>query len=748
MHTAGNGRLVGLGVSQQQFQLDPAEIQRLTTSGLSIGGMTSGSIYVGGITSVNSATVTGVVSMAAISDDSQVIFSSQEAAFNQVGIQADNGIILTKDLITATGDLTLNGDYDNSSTGDDHNKIVVSGDRILQAQALLTVEAQSGGIERTGVGTLKLIGGDGVYINNDVVSLTPNQPIEIQSDLNADGGGTATVKPGRTINSANGKIFITAADLDLGNLNSGSATVTISVSKQDLSIGLGLTSKDLTVTGPELQGITSTGLIVGGTVNSDLIVHGVEAANVAAITEVVTLLAVAAAKVITFTTTPSTFNQLSVQAGNGVNLNAGITTVVGDLLIDGDSNNLQTGISGDKIIIANGKTLFGYERLTLQSQSGGIFHSALTLKARNGVVINDNMSGQNAGRALMINADQDSDGTGAFTVKAGIAMTSLDSEISITAADIDVLGALSSGTEGISLHASGMDRTIGLGASTATQQMHLGDSEMANIVSGVLTIGNQHNADLIVEQIEDSSNANIGSLNIVALKSTRTVTFTSAPSFFNKGISVQAMGGVTLSQSVVTKSSQTTLRAGTGTLTIMSTKSLSTTNQDLFMTSDDFDIQTGVMLDAGTGVVTVGTETARTVGAGTNTEQMNLDLLEIQRIQARGLTVGGGVSASLSVLVEGVTSDASSGIFEFVKFVAAIDDSKVTFAGSASTFSALGAQADNGITVDSTIIATTGYMHLDGDMDRDNKGDSDNSIRFADAMTVQAKTYLTLEALT
>jgi hypothetical protein len=98
--------------------------------------------------------------------------------------------------------------------------------------------------------------------------------------------------------------------------------------------------------------------------------------------------------------------------------------------------------------------------------------------------------------------------------------------------------------------------------------------------------------------------------------------------------------------------------------------------------------------------------------------------------------------------VEGVTAAASAGITEFVKFVASVDDSQIKFAGSASTFSALGAQADNGIIVDSTIIATSGYMHLDGDMDRDNKGDNNNSIQFADEMTVQAKTFLTLESLT
>jgi len=152
------------------------------------------------------------------------------------------------------------------------------------------------------------------------------------------------------------------------------------------------------------------------------------------------------------------------------------------------------------------------------------------------------------------------------------------SRISITAADIDVLGSLVAGTQGINMHASGYDRTIGLG-STA-QDMHLADAELGNIWTADLTIGNQHSGNFIVDGVQDASTRTIGTFNLVAMKHARSVSFVTSASAFNKGITVQAMSGVILSESVTTKNSQTILRAGTGSLSVISSKGISTTDQD------------------------------------------------------------------------------------------------------------------------------------------------------------------------
>jgi hypothetical protein len=481
IHTSGVGRTIGIGVSAKDLHLDATEVQRLTTSGLSIGGMSSGSVTVGGVSEFQSSSVGGIVTIAATSDDAQVSFSAQEAAFGAVAAQADNGIFLDSDMVTQSGNLTLDADIDHSATDDPNNSITISGERLLQSSHVLTLDSTSAGIQRSGTGTVKIIGGEGVILNVNINSTTPGQPLEIQADNNADGVGILTIRPGKTVDSADGPIIITAADIDIGNIVSGAAATTISTSKPTLTIGVGLTSKDLTLTGTELRSITATGLTIGSNLNSDVTVDGVEAADTTSITDVVTLMAMDPTKTITFSNSPSTFNAMAALSGNGVSVSTTVTTIVGDLVIDGDADDTKTGSFGDKVTIASDTTLTAYQTLILDSMSGGITHvGALTLNAREGVVLNDDMSGQQIERALQINADVDSNGIGSFTVKAGISVNSEHSMIRITAADIDVLGSLSSGTQGIHMHASGVDRTIGLGATA--QDMHLADAELAILI--------------------------------------------------------------------------------------------------------------------------------------------------------------------------------------------------------------------------------------------------------------------------
>jgi hypothetical protein len=748
IHTSGSGRTIGVGASAQQMHVDASEISRMTSSGLSIGGGDSGSITVGGVSSTESSKITGLVSFNAISDDAKIIFSAQQSLFSAVAAIADNGIEVGSNMLTLTGDLLMNGDADQSSVGDDNNQISVSGDRVLEAAGRLTLDATSGGIVRAGTGVLQLNGGEGVVINDDVVSQTAGQQLTINSDTNNDGQGTFTVKSGRTVDSNNGLVLITAADVDLSFINSGAAPTVVTVSQQGLKIGLGATSKDLWLSGPELQKVTATGMVIGSDRNADVEIDGIQQAESAAITGMVTVVANAAGRFITFTATRSTFNGLAAQAGNGVNVNSGITTVVGNAVIDGDSDKTQTGNFADRITVASEMTLTAANTLILDSLSGGITHvGRMTLNGREGVIINDNMSGQQIERGLQINADYDSNGVGAFTLKNGITVDSSNSFIRITAADIDVLGALTSGTQEISMHASGTDRTIGIGSTV--RDMHLADSELGQISTTGLAIGNQHNGDMVIDGIQDASTTTIGVLSFVATKEDRTVEFSNNPSNFNKGITVQAMGGVRLLTAFTSKNSVTTFRAGTGTFTVAASRTVLTTNQNLVITADDIDLKNLAGFDAGTGVVTITTESAKTIGVGgSGTEQMNIELAEMTNIVASGLTVGRSGSLNKSIKVQGVPAAASSGISDFVSLIAAVDDSRITFTGVASTFSALGAQADNGITVDTTIIATSGYMHLNGDFDESNRGDDDNSIAFTDGLTIQAKTTLTLESAT
>jgi len=748
IHTAGAGRQIGVGISSQQMHIDATEIQRVTSTGLSIGGADSGTITVGGVSVADSNGIVGLISLLAIADDAKVVFLAQQSMFAAVAAIADNGIEVGSNMVTLAGHLILDGDADDSGTDDNNNKIIVSGNQLLEAFDILTLDSTSGGIVRSGVGVLQLKGGNGIIINDDIMSANQGQQMVVSADTNADATGTLTVSTGKTVHSNDGAILITASDVDIGLLHSGTAVTKISVSKPALTIGLGATSKDLHISSPELQRITASGMILGNSVNGDAVIDGVKASESAHISSILTLLAGASNRLITFTRTRSTFNSLAAQAANGVNVNSGLTSVVGDITVDGDSDTTRTGNFADRVTIASDMTLTSQKTLTIDSLSGGITHvGQLTLNARDGVVLNDNMDGQQIERGLRINADSESDGIGSFTLKSGITVDSKHSIITITAADIDVFGSLTSGTQAISLHASGVNRTIAIGSTT--QDMHLADSEIGHISSNGLIIGTQHNGDILINGVQDSSTSTIATLTLVATKHQRFVKFASTVSSFNKGIVVQAMSGIVVEESVTTKNTATVLSAGTGTFTVFSSRTMLTTNQDLVITADDIDLRTGAAIDAGSAVVSITTQSPRTMGVGgAGTEQMNIELPEMANIFAAGLTIGRDGSPNRDIKVDGVPASASAGITEFVSLIAAVDDSRINFVGSASTFAALGAQADNGITVDTTIITTSSYMHLNGDVDRSNNGDDDNSITFADGLTISAQTVLTLEGQT
>jgi hypothetical protein len=90
--------------------------------------------------------------------------------------------------------------------------------------------------------------------------------------------------------------------------------------------------------------------------------------------------------------------------------------------------------------------------------------------------------------------------------------------------------------------------------------------------AGGLTVGSSLTGSLLVDGISDGSSDKIATLTLIATKHTQLVTFKTTASSFNKGIVLQAMGGVVLSESVTTKNQPVLIRTGTGTLTVQSAK--------------------------------------------------------------------------------------------------------------------------------------------------------------------------------
>jgi hypothetical protein len=308
---------------------------------------------------------------------------------------------------------------------------------------------------------------------------------------------------------------------------------------------------------------------------------------------------------------------MAAQADNGVLVATSLTARNDIVYVDADFDNSSTADSDNTIAFANGVTLTAETLLTLEATTGSIVPAGeLSLIAGSGIVVWDNMiSTANGASALVMNADFESGGDGTLTIVGDATVQSNDSTIVVTAWDLDVSGTMSAATKAMTIHGGAVDQTIGMGGTA--MDMSMTDAEVGRMTAtGGLTVGSTTNGNIVVDGLVDSSTDELGRVVLVATQDARLVVFDGIATSFNKGITVQAAGGVVLSASATTKSLETIVRTGTGTLTVVSTITLSTTDQLLTVTADDIDIQGDGAVTSGTKVATVATHTSITVGLG------------------------------------------------------------------------------------------------------------------------------------
>ena len=180
----------------------------------------------------------------------------------------------------------------------------------------------------------------------------------------------------------------------------------------------------------------------------------------------------------------------------------------------------------------------------------------------------------------------------------------------------------------------------------------------------------------------------------------------------HKGVVFTASNGIVLSSSLTTQGTPTTIDAGTGTLTLDNSKTLDTTDRLLTITADDVDFK-GDSVDSGTAAMVINTWTStHTIGLGVTTTNMDIDGAELEVLTTSGGLTIGSLGASSSITVTGITKANSDGITGIVTMLATVDDSKITFATTPSTFHALAAQADNAVVGDVDLTATYGILYL------------------------------------
>ena len=136
-------------------------------------------------------------------------------------------------------------------------------------------------------------------------------------------------------------------------------------------------------------------------------------------------------------------------------------------------------------------------------------------------------------------------------------------------------GDFNGGTASLMMHGSKINQTIGVGETS--KDMHISNLELGRLSAlAGMTLGSSDNGSITGDGISDSNSDTVGTITLLATKQSKLVTFKTTASSFNAGIVVQSLGGIIMSESVTTKNDSTDLITGTGTLTVVAGKSLST----------------------------------------------------------------------------------------------------------------------------------------------------------------------------
>ncbi len=334
----GSSGNINVGVIPPSIPMDPnppmvissAELALITTNNLQIGGGNTQTIFVNAVAGTDTANIGGTVTMLA---NNSIRFIAAPSTFKALDASARNGIVVNANLTTTVGDLSLNGDSNTASDGDD--SITIASGKTLDSAGILSLRSSTGGI--TGNGSLTLLAANGMSLFDN---LTTSGTTTIDADHNADNTGTLVVSSGRTISTSGSDLFISAADLTLdGSINANQGAVSITRSGMG-TIGLGTALGDMGLSGEEMGRIIATGLTVGGSTITGMIIDGVTATNSNGIVGTTRLEAGAGS--MTFSGVASTFNALDARASGGMTISAALTTDSGTMRLDGNSDGVGT----------------------------------------------------------------------------------------------------------------------------------------------------------------------------------------------------------------------------------------------------------------------------------------------------------------------------------------------------------------------------------------------------------------------
>lgn len=464
-----NAGTIGVGDATGAMTITGAELSRMTGDELAIGGANTTGITVDGVAESDVMNL-NKVTLDATRDDATITFSGSASVFEALMAMADDGITVGVDLSATQGDLILDGDADNAA--DTTDRLSIASGVTLSTEPMggdVSLRATTGGIVADGSlvvnanqdiilgsnvttpGALTLNAGgqiileaaqsgqilmidaaDGLNINGDITN-TASAAI-LNADSDADGMGTLSLATGKTINTGNNDLTITAADLALdGSITSGMGTVSIRRATMG-TIGLGSASGDMQISGDELQRITANTLRIGNSLTTQINAADVTAPNTANIASLIEL--IADNMDITGVLNTSNADLTITRANTGT---IGIGSSAGDLYLSGaelafiTTNELLLGggqTTNINVGAVSGAQSMGIESLRLEStgritfSAGSSTFRALSAIASDGITINSNVTTTDGDMLLEANSDNDADPMDNIAVSDGRILSS------------------------------------------------------------------------------------------------------------------------------------------------------------------------------------------------------------------------------------------------------------------------------------------------------------------------------------
>ncbi|HJM95023.1 MAG TPA: filamentous hemagglutinin N-terminal domain-containing protein, partial [Candidatus Marinimicrobia bacterium] len=232
---------------------------------------------------------------------------------------------------------------------------------------------------------------------------------------------------------------------------------------------------------------------------------------------------------ITANTTASTVSTICNGSSCGLTLTQSeLSNITAAKLVVGDSSSGNMYIDGVTLShISGGVTLnsSGSNGSVEFGTSASTFKT-VAVNAGNGIAVNGDLTVSSA----TFNADSDVSGTGTFAMASGKAFASENNaSITITADDVDISGAVSSGTGSTTIAISD-GGTIGLGGTSGN--MTITGAELANITAGTLNIGNSSTGNITVDGISAANSNNATTVNLTTA-SASSISFSNNDSTFN-----------------------------------------------------------------------------------------------------------------------------------------------------------------------------------------------------------------------